>query len=81
MVRTIATSSIALLIALAPVSASAQSRSRGKTPTFLEIFPRDQMDCGTPGWTFPILYGGHIPLTVCILKYRNNVGSSPFGPL
>jgi hypothetical protein len=81
MVHRIAAICLALMIAFAPVSASAQSRSRGKTATFLEMFPRDQMDCGKRGWTFPGLIGGHIPLTACILKFRNNAGSSPFGPL
>jgi|GEM_PF-6486318 len=81
MVPRIAAIGLALVIAFAPVSASAQSRSRGKTATFLEMFPREQMDCGKRGWTFPGLYGGHIPLTACILKYRNNAGRSPFGAL
>jgi hypothetical protein len=81
MVQRIASIGLVLAIAFAPVSASAQSRSRGKTATFLEMFPREQMDCGKRGWTFDGLIGGRMPLTACILKYRNNAGRSPFGPL
>jgi hypothetical protein len=81
MTQRIAVIGLALAIAFAPVSASAQSRARGKTPTFLEMFPREQMDCGKRGWAFPSLIGGNTPLTACILKYRNNAGRSPFGPL
>lgn len=72
---------LAVALLLAPLGASAQSRSRGRTATFLDMFPREHMTCGRRGWTFPGLIGGHVPLTACILKYRDNRGSSPFGPL
>jgi hypothetical protein len=59
----------------------ARSRPYGVTPTFLDIFPHDQMDCGKRGWLFGSVIGGRLPLTACMLKYRNNSGNSPFGPL
>lgn len=62
-------------LTLTPLAASA------RTATFLETFPREQMTCGKRGWTFPGLIGGRTPLTACILRYRNNTGKSPFGPL
>ncbi len=80
--RIIASFGLALLLAAIPASVGAQSRARGKTPTLLDMFPSDQMTCGRTGWTFRnSILGGHIPVTACMLKYRNNTGSSPFGPL
>ena len=78
--KTVATLGIGIAVALAPVAASAQLYP-GKRPTFLEIFPEDQMTCGKVGWRFPGLIRGDQPITACILKYRNNAGRSPFGPL
>ncbi len=80
MVKRLASIGMALTIVLAPIGASAQSRT-DRHATFLDIFPREQMTCGKAGWTFPGLLNGHVPLTTCILKYRGNRGSSPFGPL
>ncbi len=71
---------LVLALGLAPVTASAQLYG-GKRATFLEIFPESQMTCGKRGWKFPGLINGHIPLSACILKFRGNRGSSPFGPL
>jgi hypothetical protein len=81
MVHRIAAVGIALTIAFAPASVSAQSRFRGKSPTLLDMFPREQMDCGKHGWVFDGLSGGRMSLTACMLKYRNNAKKSPFGPL
>lgn len=83
MFRMMLTGFFLLALSLAPVTVSAahQSRTPGRTATFLDMFPRDQMTCGSVGWRFPSLIGGSVPLTACILKYRNNVGRSPFGPL
>ncbi len=71
----------ALALILAPVSASAARSRPGGHATFLDIFPREHMTCAREGWTFPGLINGHVPLYACILKFRNNVGTSPFGPL
>lgn len=81
MVKTIASIGLALSIALLPIAASAQGSRPGGHATFLDIFPRDQMTCGRTGWRFPGLINGHVPLYACVLRYRGNRGSSPFGPL
>lgn len=78
MVRRIALTGFTLLLSLTPFVASAQS---SRHATFLEMFPRDQMTCGRNGWLFPGLLNGHVPLTACILKFRNNASTSVFGPL
>ena len=71
---------LTLALSALPLEASAQYYS-GKRPTFLEMFPEDQMTCGRRGWRFPGLIRGDQPISACILKYRGNAGSSPFGPL
>lgn len=79
MVRPIASIGLALAIAFTPSVAFAQNSSRHAT--FLEMFSREQMTCGNKGWTFPGLLNGHVPLYACVLKFKNNAGVSPFGPL
>lgn len=71
---------VIFLTALTPAGAAAQSRS-GKNATFLQMFPREHMDCGKKGWNFTGLLAGATPVTACILKYKGNAGKSPFGPL
>ena len=81
MVRRIAAIGFALTLVLAPLSASAQRSRPGGHATFLDIFPPEHMTCAREGWRFPGLINGHVPLYACILKFRNNAGNSPFGPL
>ena len=78
MLKTFASIGLALAVSLAPASAFAQS---ARHATFLEMFPRDQMTCGRTGWRFTGLLNGHVPLHACVLKFRGNRGTSPFGPL
>lgn len=73
--------SIALVIAFVPVGASARNVGLGRHATFLDLFPREQQTCGRSEWTFPGLLLGQRPVVPCILNYRGNKGSSPFGEL
>lgn len=71
---------LALAIGFAPATAFAQNSRPGGHATFLDMFPREHMTCGG-GWRFPGLINGHVPLYACVLKFRANRGTSPFGPL
>ena len=81
MVKTLTAIALALAIGLAPSSAFAQARSGTRSASFLDMFPPDQMTCGRRGWRFPGLIRGDVPVTACILRFRNNEGASPFGRL
>lgn len=80
MVKFLAAIGFALVLSSIPFEASAQLYG-GKRPTFLEMFSEDQMTCGRRGWRFPGLIRGDQPISACMLKFRGNAGSSPFGPL
>lgn len=81
MFKALASIGLAAILVLTPLAASAQNSRPGGHASFLDIFPREQMTCGRTGWRFPGLINGHVPLYACVLKYRGNRGSSPFGPL
>lgn len=80
MAKFLAAIGVALALGSAPVGALAYTPS-STPPTFLEMFPPEQRTCGRIGWRFPGLIRGDQPITACMLKFRGNRGSSPFGPL
>lgn len=80
MIRRIASIGIALALLSSPTAAMARTARAGGYATMLDMFPREQMTCGG-GWTFSTLLNGGVPLYACVLKFKNNAGVSPFGPL